>query len=118
MISSLSEWAAVVHRNAVDKGWWPAESGESTEKPNIPERLCLMHSEISEALEEYRIGDDMKTVRYDVNGKPEGFVVELADVLIRVLDLAGHLGMDVDKVMMEKHMYNKNRPYRHGNKRA
>lgn len=46
--------------------------------------------------------------------KPEGFVVELADAVIRVLDLAGALGVDLESAMLAKHDYNKSRPYRHG----
>ena len=50
--------------------------------------------------------------------KPEGFPTELADVVIRVGDLAGRLGIDLAAVIGEKMAYNITRPYRHGGKRA
>ena len=49
--------------------------------------------------------------------KPEGIAVELADVILRTLDLMAALGVDVDAVVMAKHRYNLGREYRHGGKR-
>jgi hypothetical protein len=49
--------------------------------------------------------------------KPEGFGIELVDGIIRSLDLLEALGYDVESLMTMKHIYNKTRPYRHGNKR-
>lgn len=48
--------------------------------------------------------------------KPEGFVVELADIIIRVMQLAGALGLPLQQAMEEKLRYNQTRPYRHGKK--
>ena len=48
--------------------------------------------------------------------KPEGIAVELADVILRTLDLMAALGVDVDAVVMAKHRYNLGREYRHGGK--
>ena len=80
---------------------------------NIPEKLCLIHSEVSEALEDYRDGN----LQADYEGsKPVGFPSEMADILIRVFDLAGALGIDLDKAVAEKMAYNRTRPHRHGGK--
>lgn len=49
--------------------------------------------------------------------RPEGIAVELADVILRTLDLMAALGVDVDAVVMAKHRYNLGREYRHGGKR-
>ena len=46
--------------------------------------------------------------------KPEGVAVELADAVIRIADLCGHLGIDLDAVIAEKMAYNADRPYKHG----
>lgn len=46
--------------------------------------------------------------------KPEGVAVELADAVIRIADLCGHLGIDLDAVIEEKMAYNADRPYKHG----
>lgn len=112
---SVSQLARRIHNTAIDKGWW-----NHNHNRNIPEALALIHSEVSEALEEYRVlpeGMDIEHVRY-VNGKPEGFAVELADIIIRVLDLSQGLGIDLDVVLLEKMNYNDTRPARHGGKRA
>lgn len=80
--------------------------------------LALIHSEVSEALEEYRNGRLPTEVYTGNNGKPEGIPIELADVIIRVLDYCGYAGIDIDAAISQKHEYNKSRPYRHGGKKC
>jgi len=53
-------------------------------------------------------------LRIGEGGKPEGFESELADVIIRVLDLAEALGMDMGKTMAAKMKYNETREHKHG----
>lgn len=48
--------------------------------------------------------------------KPEGVAVELADAVIRIADLCGHLGIDLEEVIEIKMAYNEGRPYKHGKK--
>ena len=81
----------------------------------MPEKLALIHSEISEALEDYRDGLMETTVHA---GKPEGFSIELADAVIRIFDLCGHLGIDLGEAVELKSAYNEMRPHRHGGKKA
>lgn len=92
-----------VHRNAVDKGFWD-------DPVNVAEKLALIHSEISEALEAYRKGNppDNKLPEY------ESAAVELADAVIRIMDLAGGMGMNLAGAIVAKVEYNLGRPRKHG----
>lgn len=200
---NLNEFAREVHANACAHGWWETERDPA-------EIIALIHSEWSEALEEYRAGrpmvwhecmdegqapEDRPVVceqctdcyyygkKCEHRGKkPEGIAVELIDGCIRILDFAAHekvslefgsieplqptppkliadlhyytsyalndvgkygkivehdfipkwlgvavyealrfihvQGLDPEKIMREKHEYNKTRPYRHGGKKC
>jgi len=108
---NINELAEEVHGNAVAHGWW--QGGERS----FGELAALVHSELSEALEEYRNGHDFTETYYSAGGKPEGIPSELADVVIRVFDMAEHYGIDIESAILEKHEFNKSRPYRHGGKK-
>lgn len=82
---------------------------------DIDRALLLIVSEITEAQGELRAGHTPQHVYYQQDGKPEGFGVELADALIRGLQLAVSLGLDIESLMHEKQAYNnKSRPHKHG----
>lgn len=102
----LNELVKDIHNNACAHGWWDEER-------SFGEIIALCHSELSEALEEYR---DNKPPMYLVEGKPEGIGVELADCIIRILDYCGKEEIDIDRMIEIKHEYNKTRPYKHGGK--
>jgi hypothetical protein len=123
-ISATNEMAAEVHQNAVKHGFYVAA-------PSLPERLMLMVSELSEALEEFRNGTPTQYVARETsiftrniedpnewkpNEKPEGVGVELADCIIRILDTCAYEGIDIGALIAKKHEYNLNRPYKHGGK--
>lgn len=105
---SMRDLQKEIHKNAVEHGWW-------TSPPEIGTLLALVHSEVSEALEDARHGDFRTRIEED--GKPCGFPSELADVVIRVMDISEHMGIDLEKEIITKHKYNKTRPYRHGDKK-
>ena len=101
----------LAHYTAKEKGWYDTER-------NVPELLCLIHSEVSEALEEYRNGRAPNEVYHGIGGKPEGIPIELADVIIRIADLCGRYDIDLTSALHEKLEWNQGRSYRHGGKKA
>lgn len=131
---TIAELVTRSHALAASKGWHEGTL-------NVPEKLALIHSEVSEALESFRsdgvrvkcldcngtgrhetdrcrCDDDQHEWWFGDSGKPEGFVVELADAVIRIADLCGALGLDLSSALELKHAYNLTRTYRHGGKRA
>lgn len=105
-MNTFNEWAKEIHKNAVEHGWWD-------EPRSFGEIVALCHSELSEALEEYR---QANPIFYEKNGKPEGIATEMIDCMIRILDWCGYAGINVDEVLAKKHEFNKSRPYKHGGK--
>lgn len=126
-MDNLNSFAREIHANAMAHGWWD-------EPRSFGEIIALCHSELSEALEEYRNGRpmvyyvcdghicddsacdacDTRTERVD---KPEGVAVEMADCIIRILDWCGMEGVDIAEIIRIKHEFNLTRPYRHGGKK-
>ena len=92
---TLRELTAQCHAIAKEKGFWD-------EKRNIGEALMLIVTELAEAMEGYRHQDDAN------------FREELADAFIRLLDLCGGLGIDIQAEISKKSEKNKARPYKHG----
>jgi NTP pyrophosphatase (non-canonical NTP hydrolase) len=114
----INDMAKMAYDNSRAHGFW--DGVEPYDVRVIPLKLVLIHSEVSEALEVYREEPDEESVRaprYSHAGKPIGLDSELADIIIRVGDLAAHLGIDLERAITEKHLYNVSRPRMHG-KRA
>jgi len=92
---SLNELSELCHSIAKSKGFW--------DKPrNMGEALMLVVTELAEAMEGYRKNDQ------------ENFREELADAFIRLLDLCGGYGVDIEEEIRKKSEKNKNRPHMHG----
>jgi len=109
-MTTIKEWQKQVYAVAKEKGWHDEGKDKS-----FGECIALVHSELSEALEEYRSGRE--TTWYAEDGKPEGIDIELADAVIRIMDMCEQFGIDLQSAMMVKHEFNKTRSYRHGNKK-
>lgn len=105
----INEVCREVYNDAIRKGWHDNDSNHSP-----LEQHALFHSEISEATEEVRRGNPPLYFKDLI--KPQGEAVELADVVIRIMDYFAYNGWDLEKVIRYKIDYNRTREYRHGGK--
>lgn len=101
---NLNALSADIFARNVAAGWWTDIATGKRKERNVGELLCLVHSEISEALEGYR-----KNLMDDHLPHRKMIEVELADAVIRIADLAGGLGLDLGGAVAEKLEYNARR---------
>ena len=96
----LNNIGSCVH--ILNKKWWTdLETGEYPINRNVGELLALVHSEISEALEGHR-----KNLMDDKLPNRKMFEVELADAIIRILDIGAGMRLDIGGALAEKCVYN------------
>ena len=114
---TVQELVAAAHEMAVDKGWWDdANLGDFMTVRERIEKLALIGCEVAEAIEAVRDGEFQIVEGPD--GKPDGLPIELADIAIRLFDLAGALRIDLGDAIRRKMRFNEIRPRRHGGKLA
>jgi len=129
----LNELSEKIHANAVAHGFY------DDKKVNIPEKLMLIVSELGEAMEAYRNEKHSNIMMFNARRNykenssdvaraydqdiwdsdfeetiKDGMEDELADTIIRLLDLCGHMKINIDTHLQLKMEYNESRPYKHG----
>lgn len=102
----LDALSAVLHETAIEKGFWDGEYSND----KIGNKLALVHSEVTEVLEAIRKSKGS-----------EHIVEEIADILIRTLDVYAAMRNEnvvvdsLDEILNKKININKDRPRLHGN---
>lgn len=123
-IVAYEDLAQIIHEDNVEKGFWPegarswkygvTEKGHPDDyevpgKRNVGESLMLVVTELSEGLEGHR-----KDLNDDHLPHRKSLEVELADAVIRIMDLGYGLCHRVADALVEKLEYNRKRPFKHG----
>ena len=100
-MGQISKLAENAYETAVAHGWYdtPVSFGEE---------VVLCHSELSEALQEFRVGG--------FGTRKDKITEELADTVIRIFTLSSRHQLDIEVAILKKMEKNKDRPYRHGGK--
>ncbi len=116
---NINELMKQVHETAIQKRWWD-------EPQTFGDLMILVVTEATKAHKHIRdfgekdvqriwANSDPKTV-FEGVAQPEGVPIELADIIIRTLDIAAHYNIDIETAIKVKMGYNKVRPARHGGK--
>jgi hypothetical protein len=121
---TIKEWQEKINKWAEQKGW----NERLNATPDcLGKQITNMHSELSEAWEEIKDGHGIRDVYYSHGSgqtvhekpqKPEGFGIELADCVIRIMHTLEYYSLDLEDLMTIKQSYNETRAYRHGGKTA
>lgn len=118
------------HDNSVKHGFWDEgprqmiKGGRTGDQEvivpmypwNFGEKISLMHTELSEALEKHRntIGKGLPEEPDEHCPNHSGIEIEFADAIIRIFDTAEKMGYDMGKAVLAKMAFNAGRPFKHG----
>lgn len=116
-MNSLNQLAQIIHQNAKDHGFHPEVE---TIREFMANQCNNIHGEVTELWDAWRAGKEFESCdkahkmsdlgHYPLNSTEE----ELADIIIRALDLSARLGIDIQRAVESKHAFNTSRPYKHG----
>ena len=116
-LAVLNELRDFAFKESKDKGW-------HTGPVNVASLIANLHGEVSELWESWRC-DSLhqpcnKAEKMKEHGLPELTCAEeeIADILIRCLDTAASMNVDVERAVRGKLLFNRTRPHRNGNKLA
>ena len=109
-IAEFNQTASEAHATALEKGWWK-------KKRNDAETICLMHCELSEAVEGLRAVADARRHADDEIPEFSAVEAELADCIIRIMDMAAGRNLRVGEAIVAKMAMNRSREKMHGGKK-
>ena len=109
LTDSLKALGFAIHMDNVERGFWP----EDKQSRNKGETLMLVVTELVEAFEAVRKKEQEKDKHLPHR---DAFEVEIADTIVRLLDLGEGFNIDYAGALKDKVLYNRTRPYKHGKK--
>ena len=126
----LNKLASQIYKGNAEKGFWDDSSRDVKDKKDVALKLMLITSELGEAMEAHRKDKfaDIELYEHEmevfpsnpndnfVNRIKDTFEDEVADALIRILDMCGGYGIDIQFHVENKLKYNATRPKLHGKK--
>lgn len=111
-VSIVNDVAKHVCEVSRSHGFWRTPASEEDNQAQLAQKVALIHSEVSEFLELLRHNAVYIPDKHCLD--QSAGAVELADVVIRVFDLAHSLGLDIGGAIEAKVKYNESRPFKHG----